>query len=64
LALLSTNGATTWQPVTLPQAGRATVMTALTAGPDGFTATGETGDQQVVTWTSADGTDWTPQPAG
>jgi len=63
-ALLSTNGATTWQPVTLPQAGAATAMVALTAGPDGFTATGENSDQQVVTWTSADGTAWTLQSAG
>jgi hypothetical protein len=39
-------------------------MIALTAGPDGFTATGETGDQQVVTWISADGMAWTLQSAG
>jgi hypothetical protein len=58
-ALLSTNGATTWQPVALPSASPAIKIIALTAGPDGFTATGETGDQQILTWTSADGTAWT-----
>jgi hypothetical protein len=59
LALLSTNGATTWQPVTLPSASPATKIIALTAGPDGFTVTSETSDQQIITWTSADGSAWT-----
>jgi hypothetical protein len=63
-ALLSTNGATTWQPQTLPPAGPGVVMISLTTGPGGFTAIGETGDQQVVSWTSADGTAWALQPAG
>jgi hypothetical protein len=74
-ALLSTNGATTWQALTLPLPARAapgsatavSTVTALTAGPDGFTALGETGgpgDQQILAWTSQDGAVWTLSHVG
>jgi hypothetical protein len=39
----------------------------LTAGPEGFTAVGVTGapgDEQLVSWTSADGAVWTPALVG
>jgi hypothetical protein len=67
LAMLSTDGGTTWQVATLPQSGATTTVTALTAAPDGFTAVGATGaagDQQLIEWTSPDGAAWTSDPIG
>jgi hypothetical protein len=61
LVLLSADGGATWQVAELPGTGQSATVTALTAGPDGFTAagvTGAAGDQQLVEWTSADGADW------
>ena len=67
LVLLSTDEGATWQVAELLQVGPSTTVTALTAGPDGFTATGVTGaadDQQLVEWSSADGVTWTPALVG
>jgi hypothetical protein len=69
LAELSTDGGTTWRQVPFGVPGPDAVFTALTAGPRGFTATGQSGapgQQMVAVWTSADGTRWTqaPAPAG
>jgi hypothetical protein len=71
LAELSTDGGTTWRqvPFGAPGPGTGTVFTALTAGPRGFTATGQfggAGQQQVAVWASADGTRWSQvrAPAG
>jgi hypothetical protein len=69
LAELSTDGGTTWRQVPFGAPGPDAVFTALTAGPRGFTATGQSGapgQQMVAVWTSADGTRWTqaPAPAG
>jgi hypothetical protein len=69
LAELSADGGATWRQVPFSAPGPDTAFTALTAGPRGFTATGQSGapgQQQVAVWTSADGTRWTqvPAPAG
>jgi hypothetical protein len=69
LTMLSVNGGGTWEPTMLPTTGLPTqdVVTALTAGPAGFTAIGESGspgDQQIVAWTSPDGADWTRAQVG
>jgi hypothetical protein len=69
LAELSTDGGVTWRQVPFSASGPGTAFTALTAGPRGFTATGQSGapgGQQVAIWTSAEGTRWSqvPAPAG
>jgi hypothetical protein len=69
LAELSADGGTTWHQVPFGAPGPGTVFTALTAGPRGFTATGQfagPGQQQVAVWASADGTRWSQVrgPAG
>jgi len=67
LVLLSADGGTTWHVTELPRAGRPVTVTALTAGPHGFTAagvTGTAGDEQFTEWRSADGAAWTPAAAG
>ena len=62
LAELSTDGGKTWQQVQFVSAGTNTTVTALTAGPGGFTAAGQfgsTGQQGAAIWRSPDGTSWT-----
>jgi hypothetical protein len=62
-AELSVDGGTTWHQVPFSSPGSDTAFTALTAGPGGFTATGQfgaAGQRQVAVWTSANGTVWTP----
>ena len=62
LAELSTDGGKTWQQVQFVSAGPNTAVTALTAGPGGFTAAGQfgsTGQLGAAIWRSPDGTNWT-----
>jgi hypothetical protein len=62
-AELSVDGGNTWQQVPFRSPGPDTTFTALTAGPNGFAATGQfggTGQREVGVWTSATGTVWTP----
>ena len=62
LAELSTDGGKTWQQVQFVSAGPNTTVTALTAGPSGFTAAGQfgnAGQQGAAIWRSPDGTSWT-----
>ena len=62
LAELSTDGGKTWQQVQFVSAGQNTTVTALTAGPGGFTAAGQfgnTGQLGAAIWRSPDGTSWT-----
>jgi hypothetical protein len=72
LAERSGDGGRTWQPVpftapgpavALATAGSAVTFTALTAGPDGFTAAAQFGSAagglDAAVWTSADGRAWT-----
>jgi hypothetical protein len=62
LAELSTNGGKTWQEVQFISAGPNTTVTALTAGPGGFTAAGQfgsAGQLGAAIWRSPDGTSWT-----
>ena len=59
----SSDGGASWRQVPFSPPGPNTVITALTADSDGFTAAGqygEQGQQTVVTWTSATGLTWTP----
>jgi Protein kinase domain len=61
LAEVSANGGATWTRVSLGAPSPDVAVTALTAGPTGFTAAIQTGppDQpQVTIWTSANGTTW------
>jgi hypothetical protein len=67
LVLLSVDGGTTWHVAELSHVGPSAMVTALTAGPGGFVAagvTGTTGDQQLIEWTSPDGSVWTPALVG
>jgi len=62
LAELSTDGGKTWQQVQFVSAGPNTTVTALTAGPGGFTAAGQFGNSGqlgAAIWRSPDGTSWT-----
>ena len=62
LAELSTDGGKTWQQVQFVSAGPNTTVTALTAGPGGFTAAGQfgsAGQLGAAIWRSPDGTSWT-----
>jgi hypothetical protein len=63
-AELSADGGRTWQRVPFGPARPGTVVTALTAGPAGFTAGGLTGPHEVVIWTSGSGANWKPSSAG
>ena len=65
LAELSTDGGKTWQEVQFISAGPNTTVTALTAGPGGFTAAGQfgaAGQLGAAIWRSPDGTSWTQLP--
>ncbi len=65
LAELSTDGGKTWQEVQFISAGQNTTVTALTAGPGGFTAAGQfgaAGQLGAAIWRSPDGSSWTQLP--
>jgi predicted Ser/Thr protein kinase len=67
LAELSTDGGRTWQQVQFVSAGPNTTVTALTAGPGGFTAAGQfgsAGQLGAAIWRSPDGTSWTQLAIG
>jgi Protein kinase domain len=62
LAEVSADGGVTWTRVALGAPSPDVAVTALTAGPAGFTAAIQTGtppQPQVTIWTSANGTAWT-----
>ena len=68
-AASSADGGTTWTDAALPVPSGQAFVTALTASGHGFTATGTfgrtPGHQDVVVWTSANGTAWQAfTPAG
>ena len=68
-AASSTNNGATWTESALPVPAGTAAVTALAADADGFAVTGTFGatqaHQDVVVWTSADGTTWkTTTPAG
>jgi hypothetical protein len=68
-AASSANGGTSWAESELPLPANLTSVTALAAAGGGFTATGtygrSPGHQDVVVWTSADGSAWrAAEPAG
>ncbi len=61
LVELSTDGGKSWAQVMLASPGPNTVITALTASGDGFTAAGQYGQpgrQDAALWTSASGVTW------
>jgi len=63
-AEVSADGGRTWQPVSLPSPHGDGAVTAVTPLNGGFTAVGTDGtpgDQDVIVWTSADGSGWTVQ---
>ena len=62
LAELSTDGGARFAPVSFGSSGPDPAVTALTAGPRGFTAAVQV-PGQVTIWTSADGTSWTKAQA-
>ncbi len=67
LAELSTDGGKTWQEVQFVSAGANTTVTALTAGPGGFTAAGQfgtAGQLGAAIWRSPNGTSWTQLAIG
>jgi predicted Ser/Thr protein kinase len=67
LAELSTDGGKTWQEVQFVSAGPNTTVTALTAGPGGFTAAGQfgtAGQLGAAIWRSPSGTSWTQLAIG
>ena len=62
-AELSADGGASWRQVRFSPPGPGTAVTALTSYAGGFAAAGRyggPGQQSVVTWTSASGTNWTP----
>jgi hypothetical protein len=63
-AELSADGGRTWQRAPFGTSRPGTTVTALTAGPAGFTAGGLTGPHEVVIWTSGSGANWKPSSAG
>jgi hypothetical protein len=68
-AASSSDGGATWTEAALPVPARLTTVTALAAAGGGFTATGTFGStpghQDVVVWTSANGSAWRADtPAG
>ncbi|TMQ93268.1 hypothetical protein ETD83_25855 [Actinomadura soli] len=68
LGYVSTDGGRSWRPLASPSGDAVVSVTALTATPKGFAATGTTGSAgatDVVSWTSADGSSWaTATPGG
>ncbi|HTX26994.1 MAG TPA: hypothetical protein VME19_08270 [Streptosporangiaceae bacterium] len=63
IAELSVDGGTSWQQVPFRSQGTDTSFNALTAGPGGFAAAGQSGEpgqRDVAVWTSANGTVWSP----
>ena len=62
-AEFSADGGRTWQRAPFGPASPGTTVTALTAGPAGFTAGGLTGPHAVI-WTSGSGANWKPSSAG
>jgi hypothetical protein len=67
LGYVSVDGGRSWRPVNSPSADTVVSVTALTATPKGFAATGTAGPPgatDVVSWTSADGTSWTATTPG
>ncbi|MGI5204622.1 hypothetical protein ACQEU6_23940 [Spirillospora sp. CA-108201] len=67
LGYVSTDAGRTWRPLESPSGGATVGVTALTATPKGFAATGTTGRAgatDVVSWTSADGTSWRASTPG
>jgi hypothetical protein len=56
-AAVSADGGRTWQPVSLPDAGQGTAVTAATATAHGFVLAGAAGSD-VLLWTSPDGRTW------
>jgi hypothetical protein len=62
-AEFSADGGRTWQRAPFGPAGPGTTVTALAAGPAGFTAGGLTGPHEVVIWTSGSGANWKPSSA-
>jgi hypothetical protein len=61
-AELSADGGASWRQVPFRSPALGTVITTLTSGSGGFTASGQSGppgQQTVVRWTSATGTTWT-----
>ncbi|GAA2156190.1 WD40/YVTN/BNR-like repeat-containing protein [Actinomadura napierensis] len=61
LGYVSADSGRTWRPLPAPGGGTNLTVTALTATPKGFAATGTTGEPgatDVVSWTSADGSSW------
>jgi len=63
-AELSADGGRTWQRAPFGTSRPGITVTALTAGPVGFTAGGLTGPHEVVIWTSGSGANWKPSSAG
>ena len=66
-AALSVNGGATWQLIPISSPGPATGVTALSADGSGFVAAGQYGEpgrQDVVEWTSANGSSWQQTLAG
>lgn len=62
-AEFSADGGLHWQMAHLNLPGQDTVITALTATPKGFVATGSyggPGQHQIAVWTSTTGANWTP----
>ncbi|MBB6399567.1 hypothetical protein BKA00_006481 [Actinomadura coerulea] len=67
LGYVSTDAGRTWRPLPSPSGGTTVGVTALTATPKGFAATGTTGRAgatDVVSWTSADGSSWQASTPG
>ena len=65
LGYVSGDGGKTWRETKLPAPGSdsAVRITAVTASPAGFVVAGTAGDD-VVSWTSADGTTWEAEKPG
>ncbi|WUH98115.1 hypothetical protein OHR68_32125 [Spirillospora sp. NBC_00431] len=67
LGYVSADGGRSWKPVDSPSGDTAVTVTALTATPKGFAATGTAvaeGSTDVVSWTSPDGASWTAGTPG
>ncbi|MEU9870389.1 hypothetical protein AB0C87_21340 [Actinomadura sp. NPDC048021] len=67
LGYVSTDAGRTWRPLPSPSGGTTVGVSALTATPKGFAATGTTGRAgatDVVSWTSADGASWRASTPG
>lgn len=67
LAFVSSDGGRTWRESKIPAPAKEVRVTALTATPGGFAATGTAsaqGTTDVVAWTSPDGSSWQPSMPG